>query len=137
MARTGRPKKDIPKDQFEKLCGLQCTEEEIAGYFNCSIETISRFCKREYKTTFVEVYKKLSANGKISLRRNQFRLSEKNAAMAIWLGKQYLGQREVIMNECEANGRLADLINGLKIDDIHGETAGPDETVAEEQTKEN
>lgn len=31
---------------------------------------------------------------KIKLRRNQLKLSEKSAAMAIWLGKQYLGQRE-------------------------------------------
>ena len=29
----------------------------------------------------------------ISLRRSQFKLAEKNATMAIWLGKQYLGQR--------------------------------------------
>ena len=135
MARTGRPRIAIPKEQFESLCGLQCTEEEIAGFFKCSIETISRFCKREYKMTFVEAYKKYSANGKISIRRHQFRLAEKSAAMAIWLGKQYLGQKEVIANEHESNGRLADLINGLKTDDIHRETTGPDETMAEGQTE--
>ena len=31
---------------------------------------------------------------KIRLRRNQLELSEKSAAMAIWLGKQILGQVE-------------------------------------------
>lgn len=31
---------------------------------------------------------------KISLRKNQLKLSEKSAAMAIFLGKQYLGQRD-------------------------------------------
>ena len=31
---------------------------------------------------------------KIKLRRNQLQLSEKSAAMAIWLGKQLLGQAE-------------------------------------------
>ena len=31
---------------------------------------------------------------KIRLRRNQLMLSEKSAAMAIWLGKQILGQVE-------------------------------------------
>lgn len=31
---------------------------------------------------------------RIQLRRNQLALSEKNAAMAIWLGKQYLGQSD-------------------------------------------
>ena len=33
---------------------------------------------------------------KISLRKNQLKLSEKSAAMAIFLGKQYLGQRDVV-----------------------------------------
>ena len=28
------------------------------------------------------------------MRRNQLKLSETNASMAIWLGKQWLGQRE-------------------------------------------
>lgn len=31
---------------------------------------------------------------KIRLRRNQLKLSEKSAAMAIFLGKNYLGQRD-------------------------------------------
>lgn len=31
---------------------------------------------------------------KIKLRQNQLKLSEKNAAMAIFLGKNWLGQRD-------------------------------------------
>lgn len=89
-----RPKKEISKEQFESLCGLQCTEEEIASFFHCSVDTIGRFCKTTYNNSFAEVYKKYSGNGKISLRRMQFKLAEKSATMAIWLGKQYLGQRE-------------------------------------------
>ena len=92
--KGGRPKKEIDQTLFEKLCGLQCTLEEIAGIFNCSPDTIERWCKRTYKESFAEVYKKHSANGKTSLRRAQFKLAEKSAAMAIWLGKQYLGQRD-------------------------------------------
>ena len=90
---TGRPKKEIDKKIFENLCGLQCTLEEIAGVFDCSPDTIERWCKREYKETFAEVYKKHSAKGKTSLRRIQFKLAEKSAAMAIFLGRNYLGQK--------------------------------------------
>ena len=32
----------------------------------------------------------------MSLRRYQFQLAQKNTAMAIWLGKQYLGQRDIV-----------------------------------------
>ena len=39
----------------------------------------------------------MSVTGKISLRRWQFKSAEAgNVTMQIWLGKQYLGQREQI-----------------------------------------
>lgn len=95
MKKNGRPRIDIDKDQFEKLCSIMCTEEEIAGFFNCSVDTIERFCDREYEETFAEVFKKKSARGKISLRRMQFKLAEKNPGMTIFLGKNYLGQSDV------------------------------------------
>ena len=98
---TGRPKKEIDKKIFENLCGLQCTLEEIAGVFDCSVDTIERWCKREYGETFAEVYKKHSAKGKTSLRRIQFKLAEKSAAMAIFLGKNYLGQKDSIIETDE------------------------------------
>ena len=96
-----RPRTEIDRTQFEKLCGLQCTLYEIAGFFGCSEDTIERWCKREYKTSFAETFKKKSGAGKISLRRYQFKLAEKNATMAIWLGKQYLGQRDHVIIEDE------------------------------------
>lgn len=98
---TGRPRKEIDNKIFENLCGLQCTLEEIAGVFDCSADTIERWCKREYKQTFAEVYKKHSAKGKTSLRRIQFKLAEKSAAMAIFLGKNYLGQKDSIIGTDE------------------------------------
>jgi len=93
---AGRPKKEISKEQFEKLCGLQCTLDEIAGFFNCSPDTIERFVKRTYHRNFADVFKEYSAQGKISLRRYQFKLAEKSAAMAIFLGKNLLGQTDRI-----------------------------------------
>lgn len=94
MARTGRPKKEIDKKQFENLCGLQCTKEEICAWFDVTDKTLDAWCKRTYKQTFSEVFSQKRGKGKISLRRSQFRLAEKNANMAIWLGKQYLDQKD-------------------------------------------
>lgn len=94
MAKTGRPKKEIDKKIFENLCAIFCTEEEIAGIFECSVDTIERWCKREYKCTFADIYKKKTGKGKASLRRTQFKLAEKSPAMAIFLGKNYLGQKD-------------------------------------------
>lgn len=96
MAKMGRPRKKIDKENFEKLCSLQCTLDEVAGFFDCHEDTIQAWCKRTYGTTFSGIFKVKSSAGKISLRRNQFRLSEKSSAMAIFLGKQYLGQRDFV-----------------------------------------
>ena len=90
----GRPRIEIDQDQFEKLCYLQCTLNEIASWFKCSDDTIENWCKRTYKRNFSDIYKTFSAGGKISLRRWQFKMAEHNTSMAIWLGKQYLGQKE-------------------------------------------
>lgn len=89
-----RPLKEIDKKAFENLCGLQCTKEEICSFFEVSDKTLERWCKRTYKAGFSEVFRQKRGKGKISLRRAQFKLAEKNASMAIFLGKQYLGQRD-------------------------------------------
>lgn len=89
-----RPRIEINQEHFESLCGIQCTLEEIASFFKCSEDTIERWCKRELKMSFAEAFKRYSVGGKISLRRWQFKMAEHNVSMAIWLGKQYLGQRD-------------------------------------------
>lgn len=99
--KMGRPQIEIDKKQFESLCAMMCTKDEICGFFRCSEDTVSRWVGRTYpkvkgkNQTFAGIYKELSANGKISLRRQQFKLAEKSAAMAIFLGKNYLGQTDV------------------------------------------
>lgn len=94
MAKTGRPRIEIDREQFQKLCAIQCTLDEISSWFKCSPDTIERWCARELSMSFAEAFKTWSADGKISLRRNQFRMAEHNVSMAIWLGKQYLGQKD-------------------------------------------
>lgn len=92
--KGGRPRIEINQEHFEKLCGIQCTLDEIAGFFLCSEDTIERWCKKTYKMGFAEVFNQKRSSGRISLRRSQFRLAETNPTMAIWLGKQYLGQTD-------------------------------------------
>lgn len=90
--KTGRPFKEIDKAQFEKLCELQCTMPEVMCFFDVSDKTLENWCRRTYDMTFSEVFKIKRQAGMVSLRRAQFRLAQKSAAMAIFLGKNYLGQ---------------------------------------------
>ncbi len=105
-----RPLKEISQKDFEKLCGLQCTKEEICGFFDVTDKTLERWCKRTYKKGFSEVFAQKRGSGKISLRRSQFELAKKNASMAIWMGKQYLGQREP---DAKTDGKPLEAENNL------------------------
>ena len=118
--KMGRPHKELDKEQFEKLCGLQCTLAEIAGFFNCSEDTVEKWCKATYSMTFTDTFKSCCSTGKISLRRMQFKLAEKSAAMAIFLGKNYLGQKDILEetnNENVADDGFMDAIKGSAASD--------------------
>lgn len=105
---AGRPKKVIDYNLTEKLAHIMCTQEEIATMFDCDVRTLQR------DEEFCRVFKKGKENGKMSLRRTQFKLAEKNASMAIFLGKQYLGQRDNIeVEHKDNNGILTDLLGAL------------------------
>lgn len=85
---------DIDKKYFENLCGMFCTLDEIASFFDCTTRTIQNWCKKTYGKPFSDVYKEKSAKGKISLRQAQLKIAQHNAQMAMWLGKQYLDQAD-------------------------------------------
>lgn len=94
MGKRGPKLTELDIKTFEGLCGLQCTEKEICDFFGITDKTLASWCNRTYGRKFSEVFDQKRGTGKISLRRMQWRLAEKNAAMAIFLGKQYLGQRD-------------------------------------------
>jgi hypothetical protein len=93
MARRGTAA-SINLAELEKLAAMQCTDEEIAAWFNVSTRTIER---RRKSPVFAETICRGKARGRISLRRAQLKILEQgNATMGIWLGKQYLGQADQI-----------------------------------------
>ncbi len=95
MAKTGRPYKDIDRALFEKLCGIHCTEAEICDVLDTTDKTLSGWCKRTYRLSFSDAYKKFAAHGNASLRRAQYQAAVAgNPTLLIWLGKQYLDQRD-------------------------------------------
>ena len=48
----------------------------------------------------------------MSLRRNQWKLAEKNTTMAIWLGKQYLNQKDNVDMNMASNQKVT-IVNDL------------------------
>lgn len=94
-AKGGVKGNAINQNQFEKLAKMLCTGEEISAFFGVSYDTLNEWCKQNYEETFVKVIKRFNDVGRASLRRIQFKIAEKgNSSMAIFLGKQYLGQTD-------------------------------------------
>lgn len=105
VAKTGRPKFEIDKKRFEILCAMQATEEEVCSVLGgekgkIDTKTLNRWCRETYKDekgkglTFSQVFKQKRLEGRASLRRMQWTLARRSAAMAIFLGKNYLGQSD-------------------------------------------
>jgi hypothetical protein len=93
---VGRPPKLTPDAATLKcvrgLARLACTHAEAAAVLLVSRETFERFLREHTKAR--EAWERGRVFERISLRRRQFLQAEKSPAMAIWLGKQYLGQKD-------------------------------------------
>lgn len=84
--------KVIKLSEIRRLAKLQCTEAEAAGFLGISR---GAFKKLLADPKVKDAWEGGQMVGKISLRRKQFRLADDNASMAMFLGKQILGQRDV------------------------------------------
>jgi hypothetical protein len=86
---AGRPKTVINYDLVRDLAGIACTQAEIAGIIGCVPETLQR------DPEFCRIYKEQIENARSSLRRIQWKAAKEGSVpMMIFLGKQYLGQRD-------------------------------------------
>lgn len=94
---SGRKAVHIDLEQVEKLCGLQCTDEELASFFAVSPRTIER---RKSQPAFADAMARGKAKGRLSLRRNLWGLAAKgNPAANIFLAKNLLGYKDYFANE--------------------------------------
>ncbi len=97
----GQKKIELDWKRFETYCAMQCTQREIADYFNCSEDTIARKVKEHYGSGFAETFKRKRQVGLMSLRRNLFKLSERKGSVAIFLAKNWLG----MVDKVEVTGK--------------------------------
>lgn len=104
----------ISQSTFESLCAIQCTKEEICAVLDVSEKTLNSWCNNTYKENFSLVFSKKREYGKSSLRRTQWKLAEKNPTMAIFLGKQYLKQKDNIEVESTQLVKVQELLNKIE-----------------------
>src|SRR5262245_54857105 len=94
----GRPPKlkldDQTLDIISGLGRIHCTHSEAAAVLGVSRETFDKFLGNNKRA--MEAWRQGKEHGKSALRRTQFRLAQTNAGMAIFLGKNLLGQTDQI-----------------------------------------
>jgi len=97
-SRGPQPSDKINWDEFDKLVSYQCTQKEIAAFFNVSVDTLERACLRDRNEKLADIWDKRTFLGKVRLRKAQFEIAESKgsgaATMAIFLGKVILKQND-------------------------------------------
>ena len=112
-AKTGIKGNCINKEQFESLCKIHCTHDEICAVLGITDVTLYAWLKQQYgeDVSLKEIMSYYAAGGKASLRRIQWKQAETNPAMAMFLGKNYLGQSD---RPAESEQELENATNILK-----------------------
>jgi hypothetical protein len=91
-AGAGRKPAPIDLNELEKLCSLLCSDEEIAAWFGISVRTVRN---RRREPEFACTMRRGKSRGCVNIRRAQMKLLDAgNLAMAIWMGKCMLGQKD-------------------------------------------
>ena len=70
---AGRPKIVFDYEGVRKLAIIGCTEQEMADFFGCSVDTITR--RKVDDPEFCGALLKGKAEGKMSLRRSLYKLA--------------------------------------------------------------
>ena len=127
---------------LEGLGAIMATHEEAAAVLRVSKPTLYAMFARWPEVK--EAFETGRMHGRVSLRRNQVDLSKRNATMAIFLGMNWLGQKDLrnvnhagtvehqhlvmhtLLKEIDAESRDKPLIDASP-DDYDETVAGPDD----------
>tara|TARA_R110000868_G_scaffold32352_5_gene117701 strand:- start:596 stop:1018 length:423 start_codon:yes stop_codon:yes gene_type:complete len=92
------PSKPLNDEDFQRLLNMvriHCTQDECCSILGMSDTTLNRRLKERGEDNFEAFYKSHNSEGKMSLRRMQWQAAENgSSSLLIWLGKQYLNQRD-------------------------------------------
>ena len=98
---TGRPPKLVENaetlERIKQLAGLQLTQVEAAGVMLVAVSTFKAFLQKSALAR--EAWEIGEGSGKASVKRAQFVMAHRSATMAIWWGKQHLGQSDKVETE--------------------------------------
>lgn len=108
--KVGRPKAKIEWKKVDQLLKAGCTGASIAEMIGIHPDTLYERCKEEHKTNFSDYSQQKRAVGLDMLKAKQFDIAMKgNQTMLIWLGKQYLDQKDKVDESVSVKARIEDI----------------------------
>jgi len=114
----GRPEKPIDWSIVDKLLQAHTPGTEIAASFDMHPNSFYRRVEKEFNCGFDEYCAQKRSKGKNNLRLAQLKNAlEGNTSIQIWLGKNWLGQKDEPKEEKEFDGNLSlllDLLQNIK-----------------------
>lgn len=85
----------IDWDKVDTFLRAQCSGIGISSILGIHVNTLYTRCREDKGVEFSEYSQQKKGEGKELLRAKQFKMAyEGNTTMAIWLGKQYLEQKD-------------------------------------------
>lgn len=103
--KGGRTRAYIDWDKVDKLLMAGCPGTEIAAHFGIHEDTLYRRCEQDRGMGFTVYSQQKKSTGNNMLREKQFDLAmDGSERMLIWLGKNKLGQSDVVNNNINAEG---------------------------------
>lgn len=112
----GRTVKQIDWSIVDNLLIAQCTGTEVAAHIGVAEDRLYDACVKDHGCSFTVYSTKKYAVGHALLRTKQLQKAVNgkcDSTMLIWLGKQYLGQKENPTNDQKFDGNLAKLLELL------------------------
>ncbi len=92
---VGRPRIELDPKQAKIFGYFRATYDTMAEQIGCHVDTI-RKAMQDDKSEFSKAYKKGFSGMKMKLSEAQVKtaIEDRNPTLLVWLGKQYLGQKD-------------------------------------------
>jgi len=101
---TGRPRIKLDPKQAKIFGYFRATYDTMAEQIGCHVDTI-RAAMQDEDSEFSKAYKKGFSSMKMKLSEAQVKtaIEEHNSTLLVWLGKQYLDQKDNPMPDEDVN----------------------------------
>jgi len=101
---VGRPRIELDPNQAKIFGYFRATYDTMAEQIGCHVDTI-RQAMQDDKSEFSKAYKKGFSGMKMKLSEAQVKtaIEDRNPTLLVWLGKQYLDQKDSPMPDEDVN----------------------------------